>query len=179
MGFSRQEYWSGLPFPSPEDLPNPGIKPRSPALQAGSLPAELQGKPKNTGEGSLFLLQQSFSTLELKRGLLHCRWILYQLSYEGSPIEQLSKWVCVLSKGPVSKYPPPSWAPSLDLEEEHTFWSPHKPYPKYQDSPLLQSTRDHWDMLLKEQDTMLAGEALPNDPPLKGKPNSLLSGLTK
>ena len=54
-----------------------------------------------------------------------------------------------------------------------------KPYPKYQDSPLLQSTRDHWDMLLKEQDTMLAGEVLPNDPPLKGKPNSLLSGLTK
>ena len=41
MGFSRQEYWSGLPFPSPEDLPDPGIKPRSPALQAGSLPNEL------------------------------------------------------------------------------------------------------------------------------------------
>ena len=36
MGFSWQEYWSGLPFPSPEDLPNPGIKPRSPALQAGT-----------------------------------------------------------------------------------------------------------------------------------------------
>ena len=34
MGFSRQEYWSGLPFPSPGDLPNPGIEPRSPALQA-------------------------------------------------------------------------------------------------------------------------------------------------
>ena len=45
MGFSRQEYWSGLPFPSPGDLPNPGIKPRSPALQADSLPTELQGKP--------------------------------------------------------------------------------------------------------------------------------------
>ena len=44
MGFSRQEYWSGLPFPSPEDLPNPGIEPRSPALQADSLPTELQGK---------------------------------------------------------------------------------------------------------------------------------------
>ena len=41
MGFSRQEYWSGLPFPSPGDLPNPGIEPRSPALQADSLPAEL------------------------------------------------------------------------------------------------------------------------------------------
>ena len=44
MGFSRQEYWSGLPFPSPGDLPNPGIKPGSPALQADSLPTELQGK---------------------------------------------------------------------------------------------------------------------------------------
>ena len=39
MGFSRQEYWSGLLFPSPGDLPNPGIKPRSPALQAGALAA--------------------------------------------------------------------------------------------------------------------------------------------
>ena len=45
MGFSRQEYWSGLPFPSPEDLPDPGIEPRPPALQADSLPFELQGKP--------------------------------------------------------------------------------------------------------------------------------------
>ena len=45
MGFSRQEYWSGLPFPPPRNLPNPGIKPRSPALQADSLLTELQGKP--------------------------------------------------------------------------------------------------------------------------------------
>ena len=45
MRFSRQGYWNGLPFPSPGDLPNSGIKPRSPALQAGSLPTELQGKP--------------------------------------------------------------------------------------------------------------------------------------
>ena len=44
MGFSRQEYWSGLPFPSPGGLPNPGIKPRSPALQADSLPSEPPGK---------------------------------------------------------------------------------------------------------------------------------------
>ena len=41
MGFSRQEYWNGLPFPSPGDLPNSGIEPRSPALQADSLPTEL------------------------------------------------------------------------------------------------------------------------------------------
>ena len=45
MGFSRQEYWSGLPFPSPGDLPNPGVEPGSPALQAGSLPSEPPGKP--------------------------------------------------------------------------------------------------------------------------------------
>ena len=43
MGFSRQEYWSGLPFPSPGDLPNPGMEPRSPALQADCLPIELRG----------------------------------------------------------------------------------------------------------------------------------------
>ena len=41
VGFPRQECWSGLPFPSPEDLPDPGIEPRSPALQADSLPTEL------------------------------------------------------------------------------------------------------------------------------------------
>ena len=43
MGFSRLEYWSGLPFPPPEDLPNPGIELRSPALQADFLPTELRG----------------------------------------------------------------------------------------------------------------------------------------
>ena len=45
MGFSRQEYWSGFPFPFPGDLPDPGIKPRSPALQADDLLTELWGKP--------------------------------------------------------------------------------------------------------------------------------------
>ena len=73
------------PFPSPGDLPNSGIKPRSPSLKVDSLPAESQGKPKNIGVGSLSLLQRIFSTQELYWGLLHCRWILYQLSYQGSP----------------------------------------------------------------------------------------------
>ena len=45
MGFSRQEYWRGLPFPSPGDLPNPGIEPMSSALQADSLLSEAPGKP--------------------------------------------------------------------------------------------------------------------------------------
>ena len=73
------------PFPSPGDLPNPGTEPRSPALQADSLPVKPQGKPKNTGEGSLSLLQRIFQTQESNRRLLHCRQILYQLSYQGSP----------------------------------------------------------------------------------------------
>ena len=46
MEFSRQEYWSGWPFPTPEDLLDPGMEPGSPALQADSLPSELPGKPK-------------------------------------------------------------------------------------------------------------------------------------
>ena len=54
-------------------------------LQADSLLSEPQGKPKNTGEGSLSLLQGIFLAQELNWGLLHCRWILYQLSYQGRP----------------------------------------------------------------------------------------------
>ena len=47
MEFSRQEYWSGLPFPSPGDLPHPGIQPGSATLQADALPSEPPGKPGN------------------------------------------------------------------------------------------------------------------------------------
>ena len=83
MEFSRPEYWSGQPFPSPGDLPDPGIESTSPALQADSLPAEPQGKSKNTGVGSL-ALQGIFETQESNWGLPHCRQILYQLSYQGS-----------------------------------------------------------------------------------------------
>ena len=56
MGFSRQEYWTGLPKPSPGDLPNPGIESMSPVLPARSLPSESAQKPKNTGVGSLSFL---------------------------------------------------------------------------------------------------------------------------
>ena len=59
--------------------------PRSPTLQVDYLPAKPQGKPKNTGVDSLSLLQQIFPTQESNWGLLHCRQILYQLSYQGSP----------------------------------------------------------------------------------------------
>ena len=53
MGFSRQEYWNGLPFPSPGHLPDPGIKPRSSALQSDSLLSEPPGKPIKEGSGIL------------------------------------------------------------------------------------------------------------------------------
>ena len=52
IGFSRQDYWSGLPFPSPGDLPNPGTKPRSPALKADALPSEPPEKPRTAIGGS-------------------------------------------------------------------------------------------------------------------------------
>ena len=73
--------WIAIPFSRAGDLPNPGIEPRSPALQVDSLLAEPPGKPKNTGVGSLFLLQCIFLTQGWNQGLLHYRWILYQLSY--------------------------------------------------------------------------------------------------
>ena len=108
MGFSRQEYWSGLPCPSPGDLPDPGIKSRSPALQADffllseplseneshsvmsdsvqphGLYSPWNSPGQTTEVGSLFLLQGIFPTQELNPGLLHCRRILYQLSHKGS-----------------------------------------------------------------------------------------------
>ena len=72
MEFSRPEY-------------NPCIEPRSLALQADSIPVEPQGKPKNTGVGSLSLLQGIFPAQELNWSLPHCRKIPYQLNYQGSP----------------------------------------------------------------------------------------------
>ena len=79
-------------FPRGSDLPNPGIKPRSPALQADSLPAKPTGKPKNTGMGSLPFLQGIFPTQESNQGLLRCRQILYQLSSRGSPSFFIGQW---------------------------------------------------------------------------------------
>ena len=75
-------------LPSPGEFPNPGIEPRSPKYRADSLPDKPPGNPKNTGVGSLSLLQRVFPTQELNLGLLHCRQTLYQLSYQGISIVQ-------------------------------------------------------------------------------------------
>ena len=63
---TRMLEWAAVPFS--RGLPNPGIKPRSPTLQANSLPSELPAKPKNTGVGSLALLQRTFLTQEIEPG---------------------------------------------------------------------------------------------------------------
>ena len=80
MEFSKSRILEWVAFPFSKGSSQSRIEPRSPILQADSLPAEPQGKPKNTGVGSLSLLQWIFLTQESNQGLLHCR------SYEGSPI---------------------------------------------------------------------------------------------
>ena len=63
MGFSRQEYWSGLPFPSPGALPDPGIEPRSPALQADALTSEPPGKTEPSANMRMYSLVKSYSII--------------------------------------------------------------------------------------------------------------------
>ena len=108
MEFSKQEYWSGLPFHSPGDLPGPGIEPWSLTLQADALPSEPPGKPgrwqmpllqlcstlcdpmdcpwrspgQTTEMGSLSLLQGIFLAQGWNPGLPHCRWVLYQRGHQ-------------------------------------------------------------------------------------------------
>ena len=70
MEFSRQEYWSGLQFPSPGDLPNPGIEPEPPPLQADALPSEPPGKPESYGVSQLYRRQQTI--FQSCCAILHC-----------------------------------------------------------------------------------------------------------
>ena len=86
MGFLQATVLEWVAMHSSRALPNPEIELKSSALQADSLPSEPPGKPKNTGVRSLSLLQQIFPTQESNRGLGHYRWIIYQLSYQGSPL---------------------------------------------------------------------------------------------
>ena len=83
---SRSEYWSGLPFPSPGDFPNTGIKPRS--HTAGRFFTSWAAREaQEYWSGEPIPSQWIFPNQELNRDLLHCRWILYQLSYQVSPGE--------------------------------------------------------------------------------------------
>ena len=84
-GDSPDKNMEWVAMPSSKGSSQPGIEHRSPTLQADSLLSEAQGKPMNTRVGSLSLLQEIFPTQESNQDLLHCKQILYQLSYQGSP----------------------------------------------------------------------------------------------
>ena len=87
--------WVAFPFSG--GSPQPRDRTRVSHMWAVSLPAEPQGKPKNTGVGSLSLLQGIFLTQELNPGLLICRQILYQLSQQGSPNMHWNRWLKIAS----------------------------------------------------------------------------------
>ena len=79
--FSRQEYWSGLPFPSPGDLPDPGIETRSPALEADSLPSEPPGKPLLMAIVLRILL---LIGLSIKQGFKYGQSLIFSFYYRKS-----------------------------------------------------------------------------------------------
>ena len=95
MEYSRQDYWSGLPFPSPGHLPDPGIEPRSPALQADTLSSELPGKPHKM-KGKLKI--ECCSCSDTKLSLTICNPV--DCSPPGSSIheilqERILEWVAI------------------------------------------------------------------------------------
>ena len=97
LGILQARTLEWVAMPCSGDLPNTGIKPRSLTLQADALQSEPPGKTKNAGVGSLSLLQQIFLTQESNWGLLHCRQILYQLSY--LPRRPLQSSLCTFKVG--------------------------------------------------------------------------------
>ena len=89
MGFSSQEYWNGLPFPSPGDLPNPGIESKSPALQADSLPSELQESPNEIHTPQKLILRMMQHTTQKILLLL-----LFRHTRGDSSPKFTDMWVC-------------------------------------------------------------------------------------
>ena len=136
--YSPVEYWPGVEYwiQNTEyrilewvDFPfsRGSSQSRSPALQADSLPAEPLGKPKNTGVGSLSLLQQVFPTQESNWGLLNCRCIIYQLSYQVSLTKEQQLLLVAIKSLYYYKHGATGW-PVLILtnpwrREEKSVWS--------------------------------------------------------
>ena len=97
MGFSRQEYWSGLPCPPPDDLPDPGIKPGSPAWQADSLPLSHQGLPHRSFHFVLSLARCSLSKLSVSLRTCPVPALGANLIFANKCLRYLlSIWVCVV-----------------------------------------------------------------------------------
>ena len=102
MGFSRQEYWSGLPFPSPGDLPDPGIEPRSPALQADALTSEPRGKPFHS-----FMKAPYNYCISIYFSFYFCWYLLYVFRYLHVSRIHASKCYIFLLDWPLSHYSMP------------------------------------------------------------------------
>ena len=98
MGFSRQEYWSGLPFPSPGDLPDPGIEPRSPILEADALTSEPPGQEnsRNTSTSALLIRLKPLTvwiTTNCEKFLK--RWDYQTTSVHGILQAGILEWVAI------------------------------------------------------------------------------------
>ena len=92
MGFSRQECWSELPFPSPGDLPDPGIKPESPALQLDSLPTELWGSPHIQIQSNLWKIPPHVA----KSLLMVNRFLMIMIAYSRKRKQKLKNFTIIL-----------------------------------------------------------------------------------
>ena len=114
MGFSRQENWSGLPCPPSRGSSQPMDETQVSYIAGDSLLSEPPGKPKNTGVGSLSILQRIFLTQEPNWGLLHCRQIVYHLSPQGSP--RILEWVAYPVSSRSSR--PGNWTGSPVLQAD-------------------------------------------------------------
>ena len=138
-------------------------------MQADSLLAEPQGKPKNTGVGSLSLLQGIFPTQESTRGLLHCRRILYQMSYQGSPNKTVKVKVKVKSLSRVQLFAT-LWtiahqAP-LSMGFSRQEYRSRLPFPSPGDLP---------NSGIEPRPPALEAEALTSEPPGKHEEEQILS----
>ena len=140
MDFSRSEYWSREPFPSPGDLPNPGTKPRSPVMWADSLPAEPQGKPKITRVGSLSPLQrssqpQNWTWVSCIAGRFFTTWALRGAPFSLSVHAKLLQ-SCLTLCNTVDCSPPGS-SVHVDSRQEHWSLLPCSP-PRELSNPGIQ-----------------------------------------
>ena len=107
MEFSKQEYWNGLPFPSPGDLPNPGIETRSPALQAEALPSEPPGKPLPPCSKALWLAQDERNVGKIK--FYHCQTETVESSLTTKPdFPSYSIWEATYSRWHSDTVGPPA-----------------------------------------------------------------------
>ena len=119
MGFSRQEYWSGLPFPSPEDLPNPGIEPGCPALQADALPSESPMGLANKGCMEIFIFKKQCKSPQChycEQVILLAVYFLLMKRLEAGICWAGSRWSPVRGVPPLPRAAPPGLQPSGSLQ---------------------------------------------------------------